>query len=29
MTELESIVALFNVALWCVNIARIVQIVFA
>lgn len=28
MTELESIVAVFNIALWCVNIARVVQIVF-
>ena len=29
MTELESMVAVFNVALWCVNLARVVQIVFA
>lgn len=28
MTELESIIALFNIALWCVNLAHVVQIVF-
>ena len=29
MTELESMIALFNIALWCVNLARVVQIVLA
>lgn len=28
MTELESVIALLNIALWCVNLARVVQIVF-